>query len=231
MTRLLEVRGLVKTFPGVKALDGVDLEVDEGEVHCLVGQNGAGKSTLIKCVSGALEPTAGWVRLGGGQLGGGRPGAALSAGVATMYQELDLVPELSVAANVFLGHELRRGPLLDLRSMRRRTGELVARLGHPGLDPDARVADLPPAGRQLVSMARALSREARLLIMDEPSAVLDPPEVEALFAVVKRLTSERVGVIYISHRMDEIARVGDRLTVLRDGRTVANGLPASTPVD
>ena len=231
MTALLEVRQLVKQFPGVTALAGVDLDVEAGEVHCLVGQNGAGKSTLIKCVSGAARPTSGTIRLLGHELGAGRPGAALSAGVATIYQELDLVHDLSVAANIFLGHERRLGPLLDQRAMRREATALLTRLGHPGLDPDAQVAELRPADKQLVSMARALSRNVRLLIMDEPSAILDPPEVDALFEVVRRLTAGGVGVVYISHRLDEIARIGDRLTVLRDGRTVASNLPASTGLD
>src|SRR6185295_1079293 len=184
MTALLEVRGLIKVYPGVTALDGVDLDVAAGEVHCLVGQNGAGKSTLIKCVAGAATPTAGTIRLDGHDLTTGRPGAALSAGVATIYQELDLVGDLSVADNIFLGHERRSGPLLDRRRMRREAGELLGRLGHPRLDPDARVGELRPADKQIVSMARALSRDVRLLIMDEPSAILDPPEVDALFEVV-----------------------------------------------
>jgi ribose transport system ATP-binding protein len=231
MSRLLHVRGLTKVYPGVVALAGVDLEVEEGKVHCLVGQNGAGKSTLIKCVSGAVEPTSGVIEFMGHQYATGRPSAALAAGVATIYQELDLVADLTVAANIFLGHEKRLGPFLDRRAMRREVRELLGRLGHSELDPDALVADLRPAGKQLVSMARALSRNVRLLIMDEPSAILDPPEVDALFEVVRRLTAHGVGVIYISHRMDEIARIGDRVTVLRDGRTVASGLPATTPID
>jgi ribose transport system ATP-binding protein len=231
MTAVLEVRGLVKVFPGVTALAGVDLDVEAGEVHCLVGQNGAGKSTLIKCISGSALPTSGSIRLFGQDLTTGRPGAALSAGVATMYQELDLVADLSVSANIFLGHERRIGPLLDRRAMRRDATELLARLGHATLDPDVRVADLRPADKQLVSMARALSRDVRLLILDEPSAILDPPEVDALFEVVRRLTSAGVGVVYISHRLDEIARIGDRITVLRDGKTVASNLPATTGVD
>jgi ribose transport system ATP-binding protein len=231
MTALLEVRGLTKVYPGVTALAGVDLDVEAGEVHCLVGQNGAGKSTLIKCVSGAAVPTSGTIRLLGQDLTAGRPGAALSAGVATIYQELDLVADLSVAANIFLGHERRIGPLLDQRTMRREAADLLARLGHASLDPDARVADLRPANKQIVSMARALSRDVRLLILDEPSAILDPPEVDALFEVVRRLTSAGVGVVYISHRLDEIARIGARITVLRDGKTVASNLPATTSVD
>jgi ribose transport system ATP-binding protein len=231
MSALLEVRGLVKVYPGVTALAGVDLDVETGEVHCLVGQNGAGKSTLIKCVAGATQPTSGTIRLLGRDLTAGRPGAALSAGVATIYQELDLVADLSVAANIFLGHEQRIGLLLDQRAMRRRATELLGRLGHATLDPDARVDELRPADKQIVSMARALSRDVRLLIMDEPSAILDPPEVDALFEVVRRLTSSGVGVVYISHRLDEIARIGDRITVLRDGATVASNLPATTSLD
>jgi ribose transport system ATP-binding protein len=231
MTAVLEVRRLVKVFPGVIALAGVDLDVEPGEVHCLVGQNGAGKSTLIKCVSGAERPTSGTIHLLGHELIAGRPGAALSAGVATIYQELDLVHDLSVAANIFLGHERRIGPLLNYRAMRREATELLTQLGHATLDPDARVADLRPADKQLVSMARALSRNVRLLIMDEPSAILDPPEVDALFEVVRRLTATGVGVVYISHRLDEIARIGDRITVLRDGKTVASNLPASIGLD
>jgi ribose transport system ATP-binding protein len=231
MTALLEVRQLVKVFPGVTALAGVDLDVAAGEVHCLVGQNGAGKSTLIKCIAGAERPSSGTIQLCGSSLTVGRPGAALAAGVATIYQELDLVAELSVAANIFLGHERRSGPLLDRRAMRREAVELLTRLGHPSLDPDAEVGELRPADKQLVSMARALSRDVRLLILDEPSAILDPPEVDALFDVVRRLTATGVGVIYISHRLDEIARIGDRITVLRDGRTVASNLPAQTPLD
>ncbi len=231
MSALLEVRQLVKVFPGVTALAGVDLDVEAGEVHCLVGQNGAGKSTLIKCVSGVERPTSGTIRLLGHELTAGRPRTALSAGVATIYQELDLVHDLSVGANIFLGHERRLGPLLDQRAMRREATELLTRLGQATLDPDARVAELRPADKQLVSMARALSRNVRLLIMDEPSAILDPPEVDAMFAMVRRLTAAGVGVVYISHRLDEIARIGDRITVLRDGKTVASNRPASTSVD
>ncbi len=231
MSALLSVKGLVKHYPGARALDGVDLEVEPGQVHCIVGQNGAGKSTFIKCVSGIVAPTEGEIRFDGELLDAGKPSAALSAGVATIYQELDLVEDLSIAANVFLGHEMRRGPMVDLRKMRAETRLILQRLGHQTLSPDTMVRDLSPASKQIVSMARALSRNVRLLILDEPSAVLDPPEVDALHEVIRRLTADNVGVIYISHRMDEIARIGDRITVLRDGKTVANNLPADTPVN
>ncbi len=228
---VLEVRGLVKEFPGVKALQGVDLDVRAGEVHCLLGPNGAGKSTLIKCVSGAVEPTAGDISFAGEPLPAGDPKASLQRGVATIYQELDLVEDLSVAESIFLAHEPRRGPLLDRAKMARDATALLTRLGHDAIPPRAKVRALRPAAQQIVSIARALSHEVRLLIMDEPSAILDEGEIETLFDVVRRLTAEGVGVIYISHRLDEIRRIGDRVTVLADGRTTATGIPADTPTD
>jgi ribose transport system ATP-binding protein len=228
---VLEVRDLVKEFPGVKALQGVDLTVLEGEVHCLLGPNGAGKSTLIKCVSGALEPTSGEILFRGEPLPVGDPAGSLKLGVGTIYQELDLVPDLSVAESIFLAHEPRRGPLLDLDTMFRESRALLGRLGHEAIPVRAKVGRLRPAAQQVVSIARALSRDVRLLIMDEPSAILDDAEITTLFDVVRRLTSEGVGVVYISHRLDEIRRIGDRVTVLADGRTTAVGIPASTPTD
>jgi ribose transport system ATP-binding protein len=228
---LLEVRGLVKDYPGVRALDGVDLTVTPGQVHCLIGQNGAGKSTLIKCVSGLVEPTAGEVRFEGEPLPVGDPTASIARGIATIYQELDLVPHLSVALNVFLGHERRRGPLLNQAAMHRETAALLARLGDEGIAPTAAVTSLRPAQQQVVSMARALSHSVKLLILDEPSAVLDDVEVESLFKVVRRLTAEGVGIIWISHRLGEVRQLGDRVTVLKEGRTVATELAPDTPVD
>jgi ribose transport system ATP-binding protein len=229
--KTLEVSGLVKEYPGVKALKGVNFDVLAGEVHCLLGPNGAGKSTLIKCVSGAVEPTEGRILLRGEPLPAGDPAASLRRGVATIYQELDLVEDLTVAQSVFLAHEPRRGPFLDLDRMSRETSVLLGRLGHDGIPPRARVSSLRPAARQVVSIARALSHDVRLLIMDEPSAILDDGEVETLFEVVRRLTADGVAVVYITHRLDEIRRIGDRVTVLADGRTTATGLPADTPTD
>ena len=228
---VLEVKGLVKEYPGVKALQGVDLEVREGEVHCLLGPNGAGKSTLIKCVSGAVEPTAGEIRLGGEPLPEGDPSASLDRGVATIYQELDLVEDLSVAQSIFLAHEPTRRGMLDRDLMRSESRALLERLGHEAISPDTRVSELMPAAQQVVSIARALSHHVRLLIMDEPSAILDDGEIETLFEVVRRLTAEGVGVIYITHRLDEIRRIGDRVTVLTDGKTTGEALPASTSTD
>jgi ribose transport system ATP-binding protein len=231
VTKVLEVRNLVKEFPGVKALQGVDLDVLEAEVHCLLGPNGAGKSTLIKCVSGALEPTSGEILFMGEPLPQGDPAGSLKRGVATIYQELDLVADLSVAESIFLAHEPRRGPLLDLDKMYRDSEALLARLGNESIPVRAKVGKLRPAAQQIVSIARALSGNVRLLIMDEPSAILDDAEISTLFDVVRRLTAEGVGVVYISHRLDEIRRIGDRVTVLADGRTTATGLPATTPTD
>ncbi len=231
MTKVLEVRNLVKEFPGVKALQGVDLEVLESEVHCLLGPNGAGKSTLIKCVSGALEPTSGEILFQGEPLPPGDPAGSLRRGVATIYQELDLVPDLSVAESIFLAHEPRHWPLLDLKQMYRESEALLARLGHESIPVRAKVGQLRPAAQQVVSIARALSGNVRLLIMDEPSAILDEAEIATLFEVVRRLNAEGVGVIYITHRLDEIRRIGDRVTVLADGQTTATGIPATTPTE
>jgi len=231
VTKVLEVRNLVKEFPGVKALQGVDLDVLEAEVHCLLGANGAGKSTLIKCVSGALEPTSGEILFMGEPLPAGDPATTLKRGVATIYQELDLVADLSVAESIFLAHEPRRWPLLDLDRMYRESAALLARLGHDSIPVRAKVGRLRPAAQQIVSIARALSGNVRLLVMDEPSAILDDAEINTLFDVVRRLTAEGVGVVYISHRLDEIRRIGDRVTVLADGRTTATGLPATTPTE
>src|SRR4051812_31310057 len=231
MAPLLEIRNLVKEYPGVKALQGVDFDVLEGEVHCLLGPNGAGKSTLIKCVSGAVEPTGGEILFEGEPLPTGKPAETLKRGLATIYQELDLVEDLSVAESIFLAHEPRNGPLLDLAKMRRESAELLARLGHESIPPRAKVRALRPAAQQVVSIARALSWNVRVLVMDEPSAILDDAEIDTLFDVVGRLTADGVGVVYISHRLDEIRRIGSRVTVLADGRTTATGIPATTSTE
>jgi ribose transport system ATP-binding protein len=225
---LLTVSGVVKQFPGVRALDGVDLEVAAGEVHCLLGQNGAGKSTLIKVLSGAHRADAGEVSWQGEPVAFGTPIAALRAGLATIYQELDLVDGLSVAENVFLGHEPATLGFPRRGAMNEAARALLGRLGHPDIRPTREVGTLSAAGKQVVSMARALSHEAKLIVMDEPSAVLDSAEVENLFRVIRQLTADGVAVVYISHRLDEIRVIGDRVTVLKDGRTVAVGLPART---
>lgn len=225
---LLEMRRIVKVFPGVRALDGVDLRVRAGEVHCLLGQNGAGKSTLIKVLAGVHSVDEGEVLWHGEPASLGSPVAALKQGIATIYQELDLVDWLSVAENIFLGHELSTAGFSQRGSTRRRARELLVRLGHPEISPSREVGTLSAAGKQIVSVARALSRDAQLIVMDEPSAVLDGEEVENLFNIVSDLADAGVAVVYISHRLEEIRRIGDRITVLKDGRTVATGLDAHT---
>ncbi|NEB78293.1 sugar ABC transporter ATP-binding protein [Streptomyces sp. SID14478] len=219
--------GITKSFPGVRALDGVDLDVQAGEVHCLLGQNGAGKSTLIKVLAGAHQPDEGAITWRGEPVTLRSPIAAMRLGIATIYQELDLVEGLSVAENVFLGHEpTSAGFVVRGRDAKAATAALLKRLGHGEVAPGTLVGDLSAAGQQIVSMARALSHDVRLIVMDEPSAALDPDEVDNLFRIVGDLTAEGVAVVYISHRLEEIRRIGDRVTVLKDGRAVAGGLPA-----
>jgi ribose transport system ATP-binding protein len=227
---LLEARGLTKSFAGVQALRGVDLTIRAGEVHCILGQNGAGKSTLIKTLSGAHSPDGGTITWRGEQVSIASPVAALDLGIATMYQELDVVDGLSIAENIFLGHEHATGGVLKVAEANRRARELMTRLGHGDLPPGREVGSLSAANKQIVSMARALSRDTRLIIMDEPSAVLDSEEVKNLFRVVRELTSSGIAVAYISHRLEEIRQIGDRITVIKDGASMASGLRvAETP--
>jgi ribose transport system ATP-binding protein len=222
---LLSMRAITKSFAGVHALRGVDLDVRAGEVHCVLGQNGAGKSTLIKILSGAYQPDAGEIRWQGAATTIPTPVAALDMGIATMYQELDVVDGLTIAENIYLGHERSTAGVLHTAAANRRTRELLARLGHGDLSPSREVGTLSAAGKQIVSMARALSRDTKLIIMDEPSAVLDAQEVTNLFRVVEELTSQGIAVIYISHRLEEIRQIGDRITVIKDGQSMAGGLP------
>jgi len=221
---LLTMRGIVKRFPGVLALGGVDLEVRAGEVHCLLGQNGAGKSTLIKILSASYLPDEGEITWDGTPVAPSTPQAAMSLGISTIYQELDLVPDLTVAENIFLGHELSTAGFSQRAETLRRTRELLARLGHSEIPATRTVGRLSPAAQQIVSMARALSQDTRLLVLDEPSAVLDQGEVDNLFRVIRDLTAEGVAIVYISHRLEEIRQIGDRITVLKDGSSVATGL-------
>ena len=225
---VLRLAGIVKTFPGVRALDGVELEVRAGEVHCLLGQNGAGKSTLIKVLAGVHRPDAGSMLWHGEEVSFASPHAATKAGIATIYQELDLVDDLTVAENVFLGHEQSTAGFVHRAQMRAEAQTVLDRLGHGDIPVTRFVGRLPAAAKQVVSMARALSHEARLIVMDEPSAVLAHDEVANLFRVIRELTSRDIAVIYISHRLEEIREIGDRVTVLKDGRTSAINLPART---
>ena len=209
----------------------MQLEVRAGEVHCLLGQNGAGKSTLIKVLAGVHRPDSGHRASGSASRSPSpSPQAAMKAGIATIYQELDLVDDLSVAENVFLGHEHRRAGFVRRGRTAGRPGRSWAGSATREIPPRRLVRALPAAGKQIVSMARALSHEARLIVMDEPSAVLAHDEVDNLFRIIRELTAQGIAVIYISHRLEEIREIGDRVTVLKDGRTTAANLPArATP--
>lgn len=218
---------MAKSFAGVRALRGVDLEVRPGEVHCVLGQNGAGKSTLIKTLAGVHTPDDGEIRWNGEPVEIATPQAAIALGIATMYQELDVVDGLTIAENIFLGHEIARGGFTQRSEAAKQTRALLKRLGHSRLSPHTEVGSLSAANKQIVSMARALSHDIKLIIMDEPSAVLDTEEVKNLFHVVRELTAEGIAVVYITHRLEEIRQIGDRITVLKDGRTTAVGLPAA----
>ena len=219
-TLVLQMRGICKQFPGVVALDDVALELQAGEVHVLLGENGAGKSTLVKILSGAIGKDAGEIRLDGQPVEISGPDHARRLGISIIYQELTLVPHLSVAENIFLGKAPRRWGLVDWRRMRAEADGLLRGLGLT-IDVRRAAGSLGLAQQQMVELARALADEARVLVMDEPTSALTGVEVEQLFATIDRLTARGVAVVYISHRMNEVFRIGTRVTVLRDGRNVS----------
>jgi ABC-type sugar transport system ATPase subunit len=221
---LLELDGISKSFPGVQALQHIHFAARAGEVHALVGENGAGKSTLIKVISGVHRPDEGTVRMDGREVVFHSPREAQDAGVATIYQELSLYPELSVAENMFMGHapmrRFGRVEIVDWRSMNERAREVLASLDIHDLDVRRKVGTLNVGNRQRIEIAKALSINAKVLIMDEPTAALTESDVEQLFRLVRLLKDRGVAVIYISHRLVEVFQLADRVTVLRDGRYV-----------
>jgi ribose transport system ATP-binding protein len=223
------MRGIRKSFPGVVALDGVSFDVRAGEVHVLLGENGAGKSTLMKILSGALGKDAGDVLLGGEPVHISGPRDAHARGIRIIYQELNLVPHLSVAENIALGREPGRFGLVDRRAQDREARERLGRLGVE-IEPRTPVGELGVARQQMVEVAKALEGEPRLIVMDEPTSALTATEIRELFATIERLTARGVAVVYISHRMEEVTRVGHRVTVLRDGRHVATRAIADVTV-
>ena len=226
---LLDVRNLEKTFPGVRALTGVSFDVRAGEVHALLGENGAGKSTLIKVVSGVYQPDGGEILIDGRASRFTSPEDAKRAGVATIYQELLLFPELTVAENIFLGHAPRAGfGRIDWRAVRTKAEALLASLEIDDLAAGQIVGSLSVGHRQRVEILRALSHDARILIMDEPTAALTESDVTRLFGIVRRLKERGVGIVYISHRLDELFVIADRVTVLRDGALVGSREMAQT---
>jgi ribose transport system ATP-binding protein len=222
------MNGIVKTFPGVKALDGVSFDVRAGEVHALVGENGAGKSTLMKTLAGAYVADAGTIEVDGVAVAIDGPKAAEALGIGMIYQEFNLVPDLSVADNILLGHEPVRRGFLDRKSASARAGEVLAELGI-ALPLERRARTLAVAEQQLVEIAKALLRKARLIVMDEPTAALTEREIDALFALIAKLKAQGVAFVYISHRLEELSRISDRITVIRDGRTIETRATAELP--
>ncbi len=232
MQPLLELQNITKTFPGVRALDGVQFEIRSGEVHALLGENGAGKSTLIKIASGVYQPDDGQVLVDGQPVRFSNPHDAQASGIATIYQELLLYPELTVAENIFMGHALRtRFGTMDWGAMSKRALELLASLNIHDMDVKRKVGSLTVGNRQRVEIAKALSMNARVLIMDEPTAAITEADVEQLFAIIALLKDRGVGIVYISHRLNEVFEIGDRVTVLRDGRYIDTKQVADTTED
>lgn len=217
---LLRLTGIVKNFPGIRALDGVDFDLRSGEVHVLFGENGAGKSTIINIIAGTFAPDSGTYEFDGEQITGLTPITARQRGIQPVFQEFSLIPELTVVQNIFLGRELTRWGMLDNISMRAKTVEIIERLQF-NLDPDAKVGGLSRACQQMVEIVKAMLKDVRILILDEPTASLTDAEAERLFTLVDQLRRDGVAIIYVSHRMKEIARLADRITVLRDGKRIS----------
>ena len=230
ITPCLQLNDITKMYPGVIALDQVSLEVLPGEIHALVGENGAGKSTLIKTCSGAETPNKGVIRVNGKEFSSMTPKLSEENGISVIYQEFNLVGELSVAENIFLGRALRKGLVIDMPSMVARARKIFDQF-EIKIDPLGLVKNLTVGYQQIVEIAKAISLNAKILIMDEPTAPLTKGETEHLFQIVDRLKAAGVTIVYISHRMDEIFRLSDRITVLRDGRKVATLNTADTNLE
>ncbi|QDW75375.1 sugar ABC transporter ATP-binding protein [Lachnospiraceae bacterium KGMB03038] len=216
----LQMKGICKSFSGVQVLDNVSLDVRKGEVHVLLGENGAGKSTLIKILSAAYKKEKGEIFLSGEKLDGLSTKAAIDAGISVIYQEFNLNPYTSVYENIFLGKEFHNGIVIDRKKMISESEKVLKRLGVE-INPKALVKNLSVAQKQMVEIAKALSTELKILVLDEPTAAITDKETERLFEVIRKLKEENIGIIYISHRMSELFEIGDRCTVLRDGKYIA----------
>lgn len=216
----VSLTGIVKHFGAVRAIRHADLHVRPGSVHALVGENGAGKSTLIKILAGAEIPDRGDIDIDGESAGYTTTSGAIEAGIATVYQEPQLFGELTVAENIFIGREIHTGGRIDWKKQKEKVDELLDLIGLPLRHATRLVDDLSIASKQQVAIAKALAQDASVLILDEPSAILTDSEIEVLFGVVRRLRESGVSIIYISHRLDELFRIADDITIMRDGRTV-----------
>ncbi|WP_140635868.1 sugar ABC transporter ATP-binding protein [Methylibium rhizosphaerae] len=228
--RVISAQGVSKSFSGVRALEDVSFDLRPGEVHVLMGENGAGKSTLMKILTGIYRRDAGAILLDGAAVDFGTPRQAQAAGISIVHQELNLMNHLTAAQNIFIGREPRRGWLLDEDTLNVQAAALFDRI-KLNLDPRTIVGTLTVARQQMIEIAKALSHQARVLIMDEPTAALNREEAEDLFRVVHDLRAQGVGIVYISHKMDELARIADRVTVMRDGRHVATVAMAEASID
>lgn len=230
MAELIRLRAIEKRFPGVHALKGVDFDLLPGEVHALMGENGAGKSTLMKCLSGVYQPDSGAIEVDGKSVQIGGPRDAQALGISIIHQELMLMRHLTAAQNIFIGREPRnRFGVLDETALKAGAATLFKQM-HVAIEPTALVETLSVARQQMVEIAKALSYKSRILIMDEPTAALTDQEIAELFAIIRRLKSEGVGIVYISHRMDEIKQIADRITVMRDGAYVGTVPATETPM-
>lgn len=216
---ILSLQNIRKLYPGVTALDDVSIDFLPGEVHAIVGENGAGKSTLIKIISGAIEPTEGKIIIAGKEYDHITPTLSQENGIAVVYQEFTLSPVLSAAENIFLGNFIKKHGICDIKAMNKRSAELFALL-KINISPEVIVSDLTTGYQQIVEIAKAVSKEPRILIMDEPSAPLTLTEVDAMFTIIDILKKQGVTIIYISHRLDEIFQIADRVSVLRDGKYI-----------
>src|SRR6516225_2219928 len=216
----LTLSGISKRYAGVRALEGVDFACERGKIHAVLGENGAGKSTLIKIIAGVVQPDAGTMRLGGHDVSFATPSAANAAGVVCIFQELSLMPDLTVADNISIVAPPRRFGLIDSRPQRRRAEELLAEIGCEDVNPLMRVRDLPLSRRQVVEIAKALGKRPQLLILDEATSALTSADVEKVYAMLARLKSEGVAILYISHRMHEVEALADRASVFRNGRHI-----------
>src|SRR5437588_11720544 len=216
----LELAGISKRYAGVGALEDVDFACERGKIHAVLGENGAGKSTLIKIVSGVVQPDTGGMRLDGQEVSFASPSAANAAGVVCIFQELSLMPDLSVADNISIAQPPRRFGLIDGRAQRRRAEALLAEIGCEDVNPLMRVRDLPLSRRQMVEIAKALGQRPQLLILDEATSALTSADVEKVYAMLARLKSNDIAILYISHRMHEVEALADRASVFRNGRHV-----------
>src|ERR1700719_2654029 len=217
---LLTLSGISKRYGGVRALEDVDFACERGKIHAVLGENGAGKSTLIKIMAGVVQPDAGSMRLAGNDVSFATPSAANAAGVVCIFQELSLMPDLSVADNISIASPPRRFGLIDARAQRRRAENVLAEIGCEDVNPLMRVRDLPLSRRQMVEIAKALGRRPQLLILDEATSALTAADVERVYEILHRLRDDGLALLYISHRMHEIKELADTISVLRNGRHV-----------